>query len=500
MSRRPAPLALLFSGAVLVALWAPLFNLYLSALASPIARGALWNGLTFYLSWKSLQLSVVTALAATLIGVPLGFLIARGPRWARGLTAALTALPLGVPAVLAAAPFFSLGGPDRFPLLACATALAMVFFPVTAFGTAAALSSLPLEEEEAALALSGPLRAWSGVLGQRILPAIMASAGVVAALCLWEMGAPDLLSYPTLSSEIYRQLNSPTVLGDPNARAALTAWPVPVLALLFLLPALRAPLPSGAGANSGGAARSKWLLWAAPLLLFSPGFLLWRFARELDEPRAIWETISANGDAISNTILTATAAATICTALALALCLSWRTWPLWWRRAALALTLAPGLFAPVVVGVALIGFFNRDLTGAFYDSALGMTIWGDCARFLPLAVAVIWGATARLQPEALWAASNLGARPIRVARTVAVPLLASALAGAWGLVWAWCAGELTVTVLVHGPGGDTLPIPIFNFLHAGIASDVAALCLLLMALCGSAMALAVGLLRRGRAA
>ncbi len=76
-------------------------------------------------------------------------------------------------------------------------------------------------------------------------------------------------------------------------------------------------------------------------------------------------------------------------------------------------------------------------------------------------------------------------------------MLRNAIAGAWGLVWAWSAGELTVTVLVHGPGGDTLPIPIFNFLHAGIASDVAALCLLLMALCGGAMVLAFGVLRRG---
>lgn len=496
MSRRPAPLALILSGVVIVALWAPLVLLHFGALASPTARNAAWSDGTLFLSWKSLQLSIVTALATTFLGVPLGFLIARGPKWARASGAALVALPLGVPPVLAAAPFFSLGGPDRFPLLGCAAALSMVFFPVVAFGVAAALASLPREEEEAALALSGPLRAWSGVLGRRLWPAVLASAGVVAALCLWEMGAPDLLSYPTLSSEIYRQLNGPTALGDPNARAALTAWPVPVLALLFLLPALGAPLPSSA--RSGGQTRSAWLLLGAPLLLVSPGFLLWRFARELDQPQAIWETIAANSDALANTLVAATVAATICAVLVLALCLIWRGWPLWWRRAALALTLAPGLFAPVVVGVALIGFFNRDFTGAFYDSALGLTIWGDCARFLPLAVAILWGATARLEPEALWAASNLGAAPLRVARTVALPLLASALAGAWGLVWAWSAGELTVTVLVHGPGGDTLPIPIFNFLHAGIASDVAALCLLLMALCGGAVALAVALLRRGR--
>ena len=188
----------------------------------------MFNALVWRLSVYSFVLSVATACAATVLGVPLGFLLARGPHRGRPVFAALAALPLGVPAVLAAAPFFSLGGPDRFPLWACAGALALVYFPIITFATAAALSALPLEEEEAARALCSPFGAWSGVLGRRIWPAIAAGAGVVGALCLWEMGAPDLLSYPTLSSEIYRQLNSPTALGDASVRAALTAWPVPV--------------------------------------------------------------------------------------------------------------------------------------------------------------------------------------------------------------------------------------------------------------------------------
>jgi iron(III) transport system permease protein len=76
------------------------------------------------------------------------------------------------------------------------------------------------------------------------------------------------------------------------------------------------------------------------------------------------------------------------------------------------------------------------------------------------------------------------------------PALKGALAGIAALIWAMCAGELSVSVLVHGPGGDTLAIPIFGLLHAGIAADVAALCLLLMLLCGGAMALAVVALGR----
>ena len=281
--RRPAPLALLLGAIVIAALWAPLYLLGARALAAPDASALLLSPLVFRLAFSTFILCVVTALASSALGVPLGFLIARGPRRLRAFVAALTALPLGVPAVLAAAPFFSLGGPDNFPIWACALALSLVYFPVVAFGTAAALATLPREEEEAALALCGPLMAWSGVLGRRVFPAILAAAGVVAALCLWEMGAPDLLSYPTLSSEIYRQLNSPTALGDPNARAALTAWPIPLMALAFLWPALRVAGAWSAQTGESNPARSAGLSWWALLLLVSPGFLVWRFARELDD-------------------------------------------------------------------------------------------------------------------------------------------------------------------------------------------------------------------------
>ena len=496
MIRRPTPLALLFCGAVILVLWAPLLMLYAGAFRAPDVPALLFNALVARLTISSLVLCVATAILATIFGVPLGFVIARGPRRARAIVAALAALPLGVPAVLAAAPFFSLGGPDRWPLWACAFALATVYFPIIALGTAAALAVLPLEEEEAARALCSPIGAWSGVLGRRIFPAIAAAAGVVAALTLWEMGAPDILSYPSLSSEIYRQLNSPTALGDPNLRAALTAWPIPVLALLFLWPALRLAGNWSAPSSAPNPSRAGALLWWAPLLLISPGYLIWQFARELDDARAIFDTLAANTDALWNTLIIATFAATICVALSLALCLIWRGWPARARQIAFALTLLPGLSASVVTGVSLINAFNRPLTGALYDSAYGMTIWGDCARFLPLAIALVWGATARLPAESLWAAANIGASPLRVTTNIALPLLRGAIAGAWGLVWAWSAGELTVTVLVHGPGGDTLPIPIFNFLHAGIASDVAALCLLLMALCGGAMIFGFAALRR----
>ena len=116
--RRPTPLALFLCGAVILALWAPLISLYAGrVLERPMLGRCCSTALVLRLTVSTLVLCVITALLASLLGVPLGFLIARGPRRARVLVAAGCALPLGVPAVLAAAPFFSLGGRSGWPLV-----------------------------------------------------------------------------------------------------------------------------------------------------------------------------------------------------------------------------------------------------------------------------------------------------------------------------------------------------------------------------------------------
>jgi iron(III) transport system permease protein len=166
-----------------------------------------------------------------------------------------------------------------------------------------------------------------------------------------------------------------------------------------------------------------------------------------------------------------------------------------WQWLALSGVLLPGLCAPVVLGVALIEWWNRAALGPVYDSTLGMVLVGQAARFFPFAVALLWAPVQRLNPEMSFAAQNMGASPLRTLFSVQIPQLRTALTAVFATLWAFCAGELTITVLVHGPGGDTLTLPIFNLLHAGLAADVSALCLLLMMLCGTAMALALLVLR-----
>ena len=93
------------------------------------------------------------------------------------------------------------------------------------------------------------------------------------------------------------------------------------------------------------------------------------------------------------------------------------------------------------------------------------------------------------------AAQNLGATPRQTMRTVLLPQMAPSLVGAFTLLWALCGGELSTSVLINQPGGQTLPIPIFNLMHIGSTAEVAALSLTLFALCGGALLGGTALMR-----
>ena len=505
MPRRFPPLTSLFlTGALIFFLWAPLVQLGARALILATQNPSIWQeNSPFFASSRAvlagtIELCVLSALGATILGVPLGFCLARGPKWAQILAAIGAALPLGVPPVILAAPFVSARGASDWALFYAALTLAMSFYPLVALATGAALFSLPRGEEEAALGFSSPLRAYFGILGRRIFPAIGAGAGAVGALCAWEMGAPDLLGAPSFGMSVYRALNSPQILapGESAARAWLASLPIPFLALAFLVPAARA-MRNFAGENDENRAPMRAATWGVLVLALSPGFIWWEIIGAFESIAAAKNTVLANSDALINTLITATFSATILTFGALFFLISWRHWPRW-KNWALILALLPGLGAPVVLGVALIEFWNRALFAPLYDSALGMIIIGHAARFFPFALALLWAPISRLNADATFAAQNLGASPLQTLFSIEIPLLKGALAATFATLWALCAGELTITVLVQGPGGAPLPLPIFNLLHAGIAADVAALCTLLMALCGGAMAVALFFARRAR--
>ena len=498
--------AWLCSGIVLFLLWAPLLWLHGRAFLYGFHHPAAWHQLSLFdplargLFWHTLQLCGATALACLLCGTPIGFALARAPRVWQYPALFFTALPVALPPVIAAGPFVSLTGVTEHPLFFSCLALTTCFFPLVAFAVWAAVGAVPGEEEDAALLLSGELRAWCGPLLARLRPALLGSTALVAAFSAWEMAAPAFLEWPSYSMHVYRSLNDASVFVGHEKSYLATIASLPIIAvgallLPGLLPAVRLLDGSSHAVPRTSRLGSRMAVLATGLLILVPGWLLWTFGRRLGSLNDSRDAITSNWSALLNTLICSLSASTLALGLALLLTTLWR--PLGRsRRWLLVACLLPILFSPIILGISLIELFNNDLLGGFYDSRYGMLIYGMTARYLPVALALLWVAGNQVDEETLWASANLGAGALRTTWSVLIPLLRNALLGGFALLFALCAGELTITVLVEQPEGETLILPIFNFLHAGLESEVCFLCLLLLALTGGSMTLAVLLLRR----
>ena len=522
-------------------LWLPSLTLYgvalLRALAtqperiiaslpiSPLSRGLLLN---------TLFLGALTTFIAAILGAPVAWIIARGrPRVWSGFATLLCAVPLALPPALAASAWLewtrtppargmaSLAAQSSLPvspIFVAAPLLAFCFFPLVVFPLAAAWRALPQEWEEAADLFGPPLQTARRVLWPLLWPALAGACGLVAAMTCWEMGAPDLLDARTYAVQIYRNISVPDAWdAGGELKSALGGLPMLLLGALTLWPALRAlkfygALGSTAPRGSTPRRAPYWVSIVA-LLVFavSPIAVLAIFAWQLQG----WHlALKVWGDAqreIFNTAGLATAAAISITLSAFWLVASWRSWPAKWRQGVLCLTVAPLFVAPLLQAVALIHFYNRPMFALVYGGVgpigwepfdtffvfaarYGLMLIGYATRFLPLAILLLHEAIGRVDGSLLEAAASAGATPLQSARSILWPLLKPALLGVFALVWALCASELSMAVLINAPGGQTLTVPIFNWMHIASTPEVATLSLTLAAMSGGVLGVVLFLL------
>lgn len=538
--------SILLTAAVLSFLWLPPLAFYGRALwqvlttQPELLRTALpLDKLPRMLFFNTVYLAFLTAAFALVCGVPAGIAMARGRGWPAGVLGLLVALPLTLPPIMPtfawlevsrtppAALMASYGATQAAvgnPVWRASLLLALCFYPVVSFATFAALRAIPGELEDAARLQGGTREVWMRVLLPLMAPALWGAAGLLAALAMWEMGAPDLLDVRTYSVEIYRNLSAGDNLheSDKFVHAAIKSLPMLLLGALALWPALRAlqiyaerSITFTPGSVSDGR-KSMWPagLWVClPLVLVSPVGPLAVFASELRPPHILLETWQDNGAEIFNTALLATTSAALMTWISFALAACWRNWTARARSRALLLHLLPGFVAPILLGLALIQFYNRPLFAAIYGglpatgwtgidwlqdnlARYGLETLAYIARFLPLAVLLAVEAVRRTDPALLEMAQSLGATPRQVNRSILAPLLKPALIGIFILTWTLCSSELSTSILVQQPGGQPLTIPLFQQMHIFNLSAVAALCLTLVGLGAAAFTMAALAMRR----
>jgi iron(III) transport system permease protein len=510
----------LTGAALLVSLLAaaPLFYISLRALAAgPDTWLRLWSGQIPGLLLNTLMLLGTTITFTVVIGVSAAWLVERTNLPGRRVWRWLLALPLAIPAYVAALSYIILlrhGGlleqaainwagfergqlslPPLYNLAGATVIIGLCVFPYVYLTVAAALRASDRTLEEAArTAGRSPWGVFRDVTLPLIWPAVAAGALLVGLYVLSDFGTVGMLRYRTFTTAIYNQftgqidrsgaailsfvlvgLTLPLLAAEnwfnrrqgrytrssawqPGRPAHLGRWRWPALALVVLLAGLSLGLPL---AVLGG--------------LTLQGFL---FPTQADQ---IWRV---NNDSLwqygFNSLLIAVLAATLATTLALIPTYLAVRYPL--RLSRLLLNLSKTAFAlpGLIVGLGLVMIFNQWLP-LIYGTIIALVL-GFTFRLLPQSLATGESSWHRVSPTLEQAARVMGCHSLAAFRRVTLPLAAPALLAGWALVFIAAMKELPTAILLRPPGFDTLPVRIWSAASESVYTQAAPPAFLLVGL------------------
>jgi iron(III) transport system permease protein len=370
------------------------------------------------------------------------------------------------------------------------------------------------ELEEDALTDAGPGRVLWWVTLRRAGPSVGAAALWVALQTATEISVTDMMKVRTFAEEVYNQMVAPDTT-DPNepesaalARAVTVSLPGVLLTMGLILVAVGRwerrlpPLATRAEPRPFPLGRWRWpllavvllaagvlagvpvasLVWKAGLtgspLAWSPGAVVHSLANQ----------VRVSGRTLVESLGLAALAGGACTLLALLAC--WLAAGSWWFRAGLLGLIAAAWALPgPVIGLGLKDaiLILRDTGPAvvgkllYYGPSPLPLLWAYLVRFFPCAVAVLWPVV-RLVPGELRDAARVdGAGPMQEFRHLIWPLTALSSLAAGLAVGVLSLGELSASKLSETPGSRTFCHEVFNKMHYGVTRDLAAVCLMLLA-------------------
>lgn len=137
-----------------------------------------------------------------------------------------------------------------------------------------------------------------------------------------------------------------------------------------------------------------------------------------------------------------------------------------------AFFMSPLILPTVVIGIALLQFYNRIRLGATVVSL----ILGHVIVTTPYAIRLVAGSLTGLDPSIERAARNLGAAPVRAFCLVTLPLIVPGLMA--GAIFAFITSfdNVTISIFLATPRMVTLPVRIYNLWDQPISPWLIAIC------------------------
>lgn len=443
---------------------------------------------------NSLLLSLGVAGCATVLGAPLGYLLARGQGRVQALLLFMLLVPLAVPPyVLAMAWINLLGrngwlgqmlgqvfeGPANLGLYSLPGAIlvmALGSYPIPLIAAFAGTRGLDPRVEEAARLAGGRAATLRRVTIPLLLPPVSGGAMLVFLLTLLAFSVPSLLQTPVYSFEVFSRFSTGASLGEALRYATLLVA-VGILLGGLWLGWLHRQLATQSSDRADGPYRYLYRVYLFFVLvcvgLFSV-FPIVNLTLKAAPVSNIAEAWSTAWEELGTSVVLAGCSATVGLSVGLLLAFGSlrRLGFLCWASA------LPYLVSGPVLGIALIYIFNAPgWRGAVYDS-FGIMVIACVLRYTIFAHAGLYVALqlrTRLPEEA---AATLGAgRWSRLFR-ITLPGIGSWLVGLWFLLFVLCFGEVDAVLLVVPPGWTPLSVRLYSLMHYGPSGLVYALSLL----------------------
>ncbi len=481
MGRRTIPAIALFI--LLLTGLLPLLVLLLS----PLLEGGNWKayfeaftgGNSLRLLGRSVVLSAAVSLLSGLIGIPLGLLLARTDLPARKVLAGIFTIPLLVPPYVNAIAWFH--ALDKagisailFEFYGVAFVLTFSFYPIVMLLIMAQSRAIEPHLEEAAL-LNAP---WRVVIGKITLPlmksSILMGMILVFLLSMGELGVPTFLRYPVYPVEILSRF---AAFYDFHGATA-SSIPLLLIALLLMI-WLRKGTDSTPLSITGNpltiAIEGAWRriltvsLIVGALLILIPYLAL---MHSLDL-QSLHRALQMAGGSLAKSLALAGLGATLITLTGFLMGYAMaRQLPFsrWIQAIAILLFALPG----AVMGVGLIGLWNRPITEWIYSSPI-IILLGYVARYSIMGAGAAASGIGLVPPSLEEAAALHGAGITRILTKILLPLTGRALIAGWFLSFVFCFRDFDTTILVQPAGWDTLPVLLFTYMANGDPRIVAAL-------------------------
>jgi iron(III) transport system permease protein len=447
------------------------------------------------LLWNTACLGAGAALGATLIGVPLGVALARVPIPFKTVARVLLTVPLVLPPSVVALAWTYAGLSPRvtYSLPAGTLVLSLVLYPLLLLTTEAAVRRVDAGIEEAALMVTRPRSVLWRITLPLAAPSIWAAALVVFVLAVSDFGVPAVLRIRVFTTEVFTAF---AALYDFQRAAVLT---LPLIVLSGIVATVAVVVAGDrlltTRRSLGRAHALTFPAWTPVALLAITAVIVFALVlpvgiliAEARGARSASAVIQGSRDAVIGSLVWSAGAASLIVALATGVGYARARARTGIGRAADVLLLALFAIPSTVVGVGLIGAWNRPgLPGAAYGTRM-MLILADVARFLPVAALVIGASTRQVPTSHEEAAAMSGAGWLRTARRIVWPQIRLGVIAAWVIAFVLSFGELGASILVAPPGESILPVRVYTLIANTPSSHVATLALLQAAVACGALA------------